>query len=208
MFPVVASLLHLAVFDSRGQDLLRAASKWDQVPGAKRLTLCSCCSTDAPAHLRFQQSRPQSGGCQNRAIKMNKSRLLCAAAVILLAACGKDGLAPDPVAVQFRVVSATASASATPSAEARGEAGQVLVTGTYVGECSADLEAVARKYDNGLLVLDLVTKPGSRTCEAGAGNYAFQYDAVLSGLEQGQYLLEVQDNSRTSTVPAQSITVR
>lgn len=138
---------------------------------------------------------------------MNKTRLFCAAAAMLLAGCGEDGVSPNPVRVDFRVVSATASSTAQPAGVAQGEAGRVVITGTFVGECTTGLEAEARQYGDHL-VLDLLSRAGARMCEPGAGRYAFQYESVLTGLKPGKYQVEVLNNAGPFNAPTQIVTVR
>lgn len=127
---------------------------------------------------------------------------------ILLAACVSDGVAPSPLVVDLQVVSSAPSASAQSSGKAVGAPGEVAVSGTLVGDCSLALSAAGRQYGSDKLVLDLLSQPGARTCDASAGPVAFQYESVLKGIKPGVYRVEILYNSGAFPAPTQTVTVR
>lgn len=127
---------------------------------------------------------------------------------ILLGACGSDGVAPSPVAVDFQVVSSATSQTAQSSGKAVGAPGEVVVSGTLVGDCSLSLSAAGRQYGSDKLVLDLLSQPGARTCDASAGPVAYQYESVLRGIKPGIYRVEILHNSAGFPAPTQTVTVR
>lgn len=134
---------------------------------------------------------------------MKKSALL---ALFLLAGCIADGVEPTAVPAEFRVLSAAPSETAAPSGTASGEIGSVVVAGTFVGECTTALTGEARRY-NGLLVVDLISTAGGRACDGPAGPWAYEYQAVLTGVEPGLYRVEVLNNGGPFNAPTQTVRV-
>lgn len=137
-----------------------------------------------------------------------KKLALLPALGILLAACGSEGLAPSPVAVEFQVSSAVAAGDAENSGTARGETNQVVITGTLLADCSTGLSAAARQYGNDKLVLDLLSQPGARTCDVPNQQWAYAYESVLKGVRPGIYQVEILHNSLGFPAPTQTVTVR
>lgn len=135
---------------------------------------------------------------------MKKLGLLLSGAMLVLAGCAEDGVSPTAVAAELRVLSSAPVRDAAPSGTARGEMGAVVVSGTFVGDCSTGLAAEGRRY-GGLLVVDLVSRPGARDC---AGSYAFAYEAVLTNVQPGTYRVEVMHSAGPFPAPTQTVRVR
>jgi hypothetical protein len=136
-----------------------------------------------------------------------KKLVLLSTALLVLGACVEDGVSPTAVPAEFRVLSAVPAAGAGPSGTARGETGSVVVSGTFVGDCSTELSAEGRRYQD-LLVVDLISRTGTRPCQGGTGTFAFEYEAVLTGVQPGLYRVEVMHNAGPFDAPTQTVRVR
>ena len=136
---------------------------------------------------------------------MNRLRLPLAAALFLLSGCD-DPVFNQALSVQLQVVSSQVATSPTVVADARGEAGRVAVSGTYVGTCVQDLRAVALR--TGRVLMMQLRPQQQQGCQANVAATEFRYEAVVNGVQPGTYQFQVRGPEDVPLVTPVDVQVR